>query len=284
MEEYLKYWDEVLDYWVKKGEVHPSEAYWFDQKIGLYPQLMPEPYMGNPNESSLVIMNYNPGAAKYDLETETGREAYQKDAVHHSRLDDSESMCHDYARNYREKMVTEGYVARDVNPNYHTSKLTKGGKDWWNKRLDWFKELVPESKKAPFAIELCGWHSNEWTAVKYTRELLGKLNNNLANVIEEAIQASELGIGLCVGAQWGTTILPAFGYKDVTAEIMGLSDYHNSWKPIDEARGYRILRNDKGVYIINTWKSGFRNMDVPKPEFRPIEKEIIQRIQHTKQG
>lgn len=42
MEEFLKYWDEVPGYWVENGNVYPSEEYWDMQKIGLYPELMPE--------------------------------------------------------------------------------------------------------------------------------------------------------------------------------------------------------------------------------------------------
>lgn len=63
---------------------------------------------------------------------------------------------------------------------------------------------------------------------------------------------------------------------------MGLEDYKRGWKPLGDSRNYCIMRNDNGIYIINTWKSGFRNMDVPKPEFRPIEKEIIEKINAAK--
>lgn len=282
MEEYLKYWDEVFAYWVKNGAVHPAESHWHERRIGLYPELMPEPYIGNPYNCSVVIMNYNPGAPDYELNTEEGLEKYRNDAVHHSGLDNPERMCYHYARNYRDRVAAGGYLGRDVDPMFDTSGLTEAGKKWWCKRLDWFKELVPESDKLPFAIELCGWHSNKWGGIKYTKDLLATLKDLFATAIEEAIKASDLGIGLCVGAQWGTRILPAFGYKDVTAEVMGLPDYKGSWKPLDGSRGYRILRNANGVCILNTWKSGFRNMEVPKPEFRPIEKEIINKIRASR--
>ena len=278
MEDFIKYWDEVLGYWVENGNVHPSEEYWDMQKIGLYPELMPEPYIGDPYNCSLLIMNYNPGAHDYDLSTEEGMKDYRKDAVHHSGLDDPQRMCHYYARNYRERVRAGGYLGRGVDPMYDTSCLTKGGKCWWCKRLDWFKELVPHSDKLPFAIELCGWHSHEWGGVKFTPELLARLKSLLAPAIEEAIKNSDLGIGICIGTQWSSIVLPAFGYKDVTGEVMGLDNYKRGWKPLVGTRSYCILRNDNGTYILNTWKSGFGNMDVPKPEFREVEREIIDKI------
>ena len=153
---------------------------------------------------------------------------------------------------------------------------------WWCKRLDWIKELVPQSDKLSFAVELCGWHSHKWGNIKYTPELLTKLKELLAPAIEEAIKNSDLGIGLCVGAQWSWSVLPAFGYMDVTDEVMSLKDYKRGWKPLGGTRNYCIMRNDNGIYILNTWKQGFKNMDVPNNNFRPVEKEIIEKIEMVK--
>lgn len=285
MNDFLKYWDEVFAYWVEHGEVPASESYWDFGKIGLYPELMPEPYIGNPADCSVVILNYNPGASDYDLRTPEGIKKYRKDTVHHSRLDDPEAMCHHYARNYRERVFAGYYLGRDVDPLYDSSCLSDAGKKWWSKRLDWFRELVPESEKLPFALELCGWHSHSWENIKYDDKLLGRLNERLAPVIDGAIKASDLGIGLCVGAQWSAKVLPAFGYRDVTAEVMGLPDYHRGWKPLGGQRNYCIMRNDNGSYIINTWLSqGFNMMRVPSGDFRPVEKEIICHIKRHKAG
>lgn len=246
---------------------------------------MPEPYIGNPADCSVVILNYNPGAADYDLRTTEGLEKYRNDAVHHSRFDDPESMCHHDARNYRERAFAGSCLGRGVDPQYDTSDLHPAGKKWWSKHLDWFRELVPESKKLPFALELCGWHSNCWEKIKYDKKLFDRLKERLAPVIDETIRASDLGIGLCVGAQWSATVLPAFGYRDVTAEVMGLPDYHRGWKPLGGKRNYCIMRNYNGSYIVNTWLSrGFNMMRVSSDEFRPVEKEIIDRIKRHKAG
>lgn len=282
MKKFLDYWDKVFIHWVQNGNVPPCESHWLQQAIRLYPELMPEPYIGDPYNCSAVIMNYNPGAPYYNLSTPKGCAAYKNDPVHHSRLSDPTSMVYHYAGNYRQRVAAGGYLGRCVNPMYNTSGLTKAGKCWWCKRLDWIKELIPTSNKLPFAIELCGWHSNTWGGVKYTPVLLAILKNLLAPAIEEAINTSDLGIGLCVGAQWSWTVLPAFGYKDITGAVMGLPNYKRGWKPLGGTRSYCILRNGNGTYIINTWKSGFGNMDVPKPNFQPIEKDIIKKIKAHK--
>ena len=284
MKNYINHWNEVFTYWVRNGNLSPSETHWSEQKdqIGLFHELMPEPYIGDPYNCSVVIMNYNPGAADYDTETEEGRKKYLADPAHHSRLTDPTSMVYHYARNYRECVKAGGYMGRGVDPLYDCSGLSKSGKCWWCKRLDWIKELVPRSDKLPFAIELCGWHSHTWKNIKFTPELLAELNQILAPAIEEAIKNSDLGIGLCVGAQWSWAVLPAFGYKDVTGKVMGLKNYKRGWKPLGGTRSYCVLRNESDTYILNTWKSGFGNMNVPKPEFRPIEKEIIERIKAQK--
>ncbi len=285
MNDFLKYWDKVLAYWVEYGEIPESESYWDFGKIGLYPELMPEPYLGNPADCSVVLLNYNPGAADYDLSTEKGREEYRKDSVHHSRLDDPESMCHHYARNYRGRVFAGSYLGRGVDPKYDTSGLHPAGKKWWSKRLDWFKELIPKSERLPFALELCGWHSNSWENIRYDEMLLNQLKERLDSVIDEAIKSSELGLGFCVGAQWSAKVLPAFGYKDVTAEVLGLHDYRRGWKPLGGQRNYCIMRNDNGTYIINTWLSrGFDMMRVPSEEFRQVEKKIIGSIRKHQAG
>lgn len=280
MEKYLEHWDNIFTEWIAAGTIPQSESYWEPQveKIGLLGELMPEPYLGDPYNCSVVILNYNPGAFNYNTKSEEGLKKYLADPVHYSRLSDPTSMAYHYAQNYRKRATAGGYLGRCVDPMYENSSLTQAGKCWWCKRMDWSRELISESNRLPFAIELCGWHSHEWKNIKYTPEILAKLKELLAPAIEEAIKNSDLGIGVCVGAQWSWKVLPAFGYKDVTAEVMGMKDYKRGWKPLGGTRSYCILRNDNDIYILNTWKSGFGNMNVPKPEFRPIEKKIIEKI------
>lgn len=283
MNEFLKYWDEVLAYWVEHGEVPASETCWNFGKIGLYPKLMPEPYIGNPADCSVVILNYNPGAADYNLSTEKGREEYRKDNVHHTRLDDPEAMCYYYARNFRERAFAGGYLGRGKDPKYDTSGLHPAGKKWWEKRLDWLKKLVPESKKLPFALELCGWHSKNWRSCNYTPEIKAYIAKHIIPVLKDAIRKSDLGIGLCVGKQFGDTVLGELGFSDITGELgLDIKDQSRGWQPIPKVnRWYRVYRSADGSYIINTWSIGSNRQ--PGVRFEEAEKDLINKIREHNQ-
>lgn len=287
MEDFLKYWDGVLNKWVKTGTMPESESYWEDQNIGLLPELMPCPYLGNPEKCSAVIINYNPGAGDYDLTTEERRAKYLNDASHHCHLDEPYTLSGYMARKFKDVMLSGAYFDFD-NPDLPTNfKVNRqdAGNKWWRKRKEnWIDKLVPDSGKNPFALELCGWASTKWQSVKYTKELLAELRKRLAPIIDEAIANSDLGVGICVGAQWGDKVLPALGYKDVTAEVMGLDHYKRGWQPTEEKyRCFRIMRNDNGTYILNTWLSrGFDMMKVPAESTLPIQKEIIDKIKQNK--
>ena len=96
MKNFINHWDEVFAHWVKNGSLSMTESHWNQQKekIGLFPELMPEPYLGDPYNCSVVIMNYNPGAFNHNTDTEEGLRVYQNDPVHHSRLSDPKSMVY----------------------------------------------------------------------------------------------------------------------------------------------------------------------------------------------
>ena len=280
--DFLEYWDNILNQWIQTGTIPDSESHWKNEELVspkfsklILQRIMPGPYLGNPYNCSTVILSYNPGSKPYNLETKEGKEKYFEDEEHHSQISNPTKMAYKYAHNPRWR------TADDAFQNLHPD-----GKKWWKKHLDWIKEIVPESSNNPFSIELCPWHSYKWQNLKYNKKLLNTLSTRLSSVIEETIRKSDLGIGFCIGAQWGDKVLPAFGYKDVTAEVMGLDNYKRGWKPSPEKyRNFRIMRNGNGFYIINTWLSkGFKLMREPVKESLPIQLEMIKKIRsHSKE-
>lgn len=124
-----------------------SEAYWgsYSEKIGLYTELMPEPYLGDPYNCSAVIMNYNLGVPNY--KSKESEKKISTDPVHHSRLSDPTSMVYHYAHNYRARVATGGYLGKWCDPMYNSSGLTKVGKCWWCKRMTELQELDLPSNK-----------------------------------------------------------------------------------------------------------------------------------------
>lgn len=283
MEDFFNYWDNVMAYWIENGKMPESEAYWSEQNIDLLPELMPAPYLGDPEHCSALILNYNPGA-HFDFSQPGELEKFNNCTGHHNQLGNPRSLAGAMSHRYRE--INRRYFDFSdptLPQNFKDVKGNTDGPKWWIHRKKWIDALLPvENGNNPFAIELCAWGSNTWGNIKYNKKLLSELKSRLAQIIEEVICRSDLGIGLCVGAQWSWAVLPAFGYKDVTGEVMGLKDYKRGWKPLGGTRNYCIMRNDNGTYILNTWKSGYRNMDVPKPEFRPVEKDIIEKIKAHK--
>ena len=88
--DFINYWNDVVNIWLKGGKgkcinamrplgkgkecyykdndlrafIEDEQCYWFDEKIlnpHLCPIHLPEPYWGNPEYCSIVIVNYNPG-------------------------------------------------------------------------------------------------------------------------------------------------------------------------------------------------------------------------------
>lgn len=283
MEDFFNYWDNVMAYWIENGKMPESEAYWSEQNIDLLPELMPAPYLGDPEYCSALILNYNPGA-HFDFSKPGELEKFNNCTGHHNQLGNPRSLAGAMSHRYRE--INRRYFDFSdptLPQNFTDVKGNTDGPKWWIHRKKWIDALLPvENGNNPFAIELCAWGSNRWGNIKYNKKLLSELKSRLAQVIEEVICRSDLRVGICVGTQWGDHVLKSFGYKDVTSEF---TDFKNrGWKPCDDRRNYRILRNDNHTYILNTWKSkGFDMMGVPEEKpFRAFEKDIIEKIKAHK--
>lgn len=107
---YLEYWDEAIRQWADSPvpAFMESEKYWLEptvakrakrsvaEAIGLQPELLPNPYWGNPERCSAVILNYNPGGSSL-----SGDEL-RKDHCHHCHVneDNPRSMASAIARDY----------------------------------------------------------------------------------------------------------------------------------------------------------------------------------------
>lgn len=69
MKKFIEYWDEVIRQWANGDgsleSVPETERLWFDKtNTNLIPEYMPEPYWGNPDKCSAVVLNYNPGGSE----------------------------------------------------------------------------------------------------------------------------------------------------------------------------------------------------------------------------
>lgn len=107
---YIEYRDEAIRQWTESPvpAFTESEKYWIEpsvakhakrpvaESIGLQPELLPNPYWGNPERCSAVILNYNPGGS--DLQGD----ALRVDHCHHCHVNENnpELMVAAIARDY----------------------------------------------------------------------------------------------------------------------------------------------------------------------------------------
>lgn len=277
IQDFIDYWAWIFKYWLTMRKIPSCDPfsryiYALGNKQGLLDELTPNPYVGNPFKCSAVILNYNPGASQKRLNN------LAEDPQHYNQRFDSDKICGHMAHNHWQVMQSGEYFdfGNQKYPEHRAGQ--DDGPKWWKGRKEWIDELIPNTNLNPFGLEICGWHSNSWGGVSYNKDLLQSLKNRLAGVIEESINRSALGIGICVGSQYGV-ILPAFGYNDVSNEV--LVSIALTPKDEEKYREYRVFRNQNGTYIINTWLTkGYSMMDVPTS--RDYENRLILAINGMK--
>lgn len=208
---------------------------------------LPEPYYGDMNNCSIVIINLNPGGG---LPEQRWNSTSPGNLVIDVRLKDYNG----YATSFP-----------PLNGNYPTV-----GKNWWRKRAAWIGRILASkgitSIKDPFAIELCPFHSHSWkikNATKYVKNFIYVTGIDIIDAIETGIRNSDAQLGIAIGKSIYKVLLSC-GYCDVSPF---------PFSPIpNNCREYHLLEKD-GVKIMCTWTRG-GNLP-PAPRFDPFEKNII---------
>ena len=253
---FIDYWNNVIDLWLKGGDdgipedalrgkeecyykdgkdaplnvrIEKEQSYWYKEESLrklLCPIHMPEPYWGDPENCSIVIVNYNP-AGGTDMNPHTYRgegKPYPKNTmIEYVNRKRYSSLAKDFpilkAKEILEK--DERWWLRSY-----------GGREWWRGKIAWMRHLIIDSpdttiieeewpavdKKKdkyewpthvlrPFSIELCGWHSTGWP--DNTKELLcDKLKESVqerfVKPLLNAIENSTSQMAICIGAQFRT--------------------------------------------------------------------------------
>lgn len=276
MNEYVKYWDEVISRWAEgDGVVPESEVCWFVPGSTLHRDLMPEPYWGNPDNCSAVLLNYNPGGPDGT--------PLPDDNCHINNVRNGDTMKMSGAMHgcYSSIALEFPWLEETDRGDFTSMPSHLPTKRWMCHRNGWIFRLA-KSDKRPFFLDLCGWHSKNWCLGNYTPEIKSYIAEHIIPVLDRAIRKSDLGIGLCIGKQLGDEVLGELGFSEVTAELgFKTDDADRGWMPIpDVNRWYRIYRSDDGLYIINTWTLGSNRQ--PGPRFHEYEEEIINRIREYK--
>lgn len=218
--------------------VEKEQSLWFDKnspmKNILCPIHMPEPYWGDPKKCSIVIVDYNP-AGGHDMNPHT----YRGDGTYLNNT------MIKYVNNNKYSDLAKIFPILDSKKELENSKFwwlrSYEGRQWWRKKLTWMLHLIessgvnchnselkgvaedqeewPKDVYRPFAIELCGWHSPNWTNFnmkKFNANLIKTICCRFVTPLLLAIEDSTSKMAVCIGAQ--------FSYSNLKIIICNLED------------------------------------------------------------
>lgn len=288
-QDFINYWNNNIQAWASHGGmITPDESYWapYAPKIGIITDLIPEPYYGNPNKCSIVILNYNPGDPS----------ALGRVTQHISNASNPNTVCGRMAPLYSKVALSFPVLGSDnpSNPHHVTSgPLPYDGRPWWLNKENWLNQVIGytgiTSGLNPFALELCGWHSRNWRGVHYSQTLLTEIKNRLEAVLTQSICASDTQLGVCIGVAFGDYVLPALGFDQLPMPtslngFINSSKTKNRKKPYyyslnkDKSRGYRLFKHrETGALMINTWAPG-GNGSPSISDFGYFDQMLVQEI------
>lgn len=274
MSDYISYWNEVIAEWTVCGEIPASESFWFteQQHLGLYRNLMPEPYWGDIDCNSVVILNMNPAGA--DVESPS-------DPCHRENCNNPDTVCELMSGNYSE-VACSFPILKDKDELPEALKQY-GGRYWWRKRVEWLNHFEINSSRQPFAIELCAWHSPKWYRGRYSHMRYPRIRKYIEDVfgpaLKRALRGSEYKLILCVGSEFARYVFPMI-WPEIEEMSLNIEGWPRPKK--GNAREFHVYSIPGEGHIITTSARGSNRLPSAS-KFGDIEKKIIDKIREYKQ-
>lgn len=265
LKQYIYFWDQEINNLLSSRS--SSTSYPMSLGIGVPPlqgDFIPEPFMGNPDEFSFVIVNMNPGAG-----------------TPHSWLH-----CQNIPGTLVNKVKKIGYSNAVCDFPYLQDEKTVGlidwnnspGRFWWKEKESWIKhkiKLFEPSYKIeepipnnllPFAMEMYAWHTSKWPqslnkSMQNGKNFGKEVKDNVMDSLYDAIKRSKFHRAFCVGKPIGD-IIESFG-------VFKIKKHHVITKKT--TRHYDVYEDGKGNRIINTWAQGGNKF--PSADFSDEEKK-----------
>lgn len=267
LSKYISDWDDTI-----RGLLAdlPNNSNLMSCNIAIQSDFIPEPYMGDPDNCSFVIVNLNPGAGQC-----------------HSCIKQK-----DIAGTLVNTVKTNGYGNAVKKFPYLRNGATadlidwdnSGGRKWWKGKERWIKHIIKMFEPSyntedaipdnyyPFAMEMFAWHTMAWP-----NELNKKMMKNgvygptiKSEVLEplyDAIQKSKFKFAFCVGKPIVGIIESFEDYKKLTAKS------NHSVNGIK--RDYEVYSDGKGRFIVNTWAQGGNTY--PSENFYQEEEKLFKK-------
>jgi hypothetical protein len=227
----------------------------------LNPFHLPQPYLGNPENCSVITLNLNPVPTS-DLRK------YSK-GILVDKLREKKNYF-EFAK-YFPQMQLEGYPSK-----------------FWNKQFNWIKNIDNDTleNKLPFAIEICPWHSKKWKSLKKISPNLNKhIKENVFDLIEEVIQFANLKTILSVGKTYYDLFnISEFGFEKILEVTPDNHSMLNNIKwPINKKgelskRFFSIWKyKETNILYFNTYSFGSNTP--PSRNWNEIQNYILKTIQ-----
>lgn len=221
--DFINYWDDTIRLWLAGGS-DPHQRLFLDKSdLRLSEEDMPEPYWGDPEHCSFVIVNYNPGGG-FNRDRHTYRDCAgcPKNIVTYVQQMGYSSL----AKQFPLLMSEEELRRKGV------SWVTEySGWSWWQKKRQWIEQIVSVAaesedtklEKPPFVFELCAWHSPTFNE-KCKDVLIGNdnLREQFCRTLREAVRHSDMKLAVLVGAKfYGFLEKLGFQHGNMPDEVKG---------------------------------------------------------------
>ena len=261
--DFYKEWDDVISKWLKCKDPFDAQKNPLtnlnDGTLSL--QHLPEPYYGDMDYPSIVIINLNPGTGLCE-------QCHLRNKVSGILVND--------VKNASYSKMAKVFPIDHMSPNVH---MPLESINWWTSRLEWIKHILKvredmgisiDKKKKPFAIELVPLHSKSFKVSKAAEYVKNKYPAVLG-AIEYAITKSDAQMGLAIGKPIYETLTTIGGYTDL------LTTPKEQQPDKNIKRFYGILAKNNVPEILCTWSSG-SNKAPSSDAFAELEKDIVKQF------
>lgn len=189
---YQKKWDKIINSFngnfrsnedVDKfftGEFYKSS----NQKEKLIENALPEPYLGNPKNCSVVCLNLNPGQYLKEFQDPINGVFVKKGGA---------------IKSYSSFAKTFPYL--DDSLKIKNDEKLNGGHKWWEGRNRYFNRIFNyNGNKLPFSLEICPWRSSKFDKIMYTKEFFEYIEKNVFDLASQVSSNADVNLVFSVGA------------------------------------------------------------------------------------
>lgn len=262
LQQFVQNWEKEISQWMKTSKVDPKWLVTKNSANVFQNNFMPEPYLGDPDKHSFVIINLNPGGGL--LHSWNPCKNIQGTLINRVKNNSYEHAVKSFPYLCDEKQT--GY--RDWN-DY-------GARKWWMQKKDWIDYITSNGnmrkalKEFPFAIELFPWHSSGWDN-RIVSEMkpggaLATETQKVVDAVRDAINNSTIKFAYSVGKDIGN-IFYDYGFCICTTHTVIKNG---------RTRHYRVLKDKNNHILINTWAQGGNKY--PAKDFWQEEIKILRKL------